>query len=336
MSTYFRLQGSINSVQGQALDGVDVYVCTQPASTGSIPPSPLATIYADSIGTALANPVVSDGNGNWFFYADPALYTIVVYDPAQRIETTVFADQAVVTPGGGSVNSVGLTMPAEFTVAGSPVSTSGTLAVSKAAVNANLVAAGPASGSAAAWTFRALVAGDFPAGVGTVSSVGLAVSASGLITASWTGTNPITSTGTATLNLALANQAAGAFYAGPASGGSGPVTARAIVGSDIAGLTTVAFSATPVFDASTFAMPTFAITLTGNVTSSTLINGTPGQIATFVITQDATGSRSFAYPTTVLGESNVDPNASAVTVQSFVCITSSVWRATGPGSTNAT
>lgn len=39
---------------------------------------------------------------------------------------------ATLPPGGGSVTSVGLSMPAAFTVVGSPVTTSGTLAVSAA------------------------------------------------------------------------------------------------------------------------------------------------------------------------------------------------------------
>lgn len=62
--------------------------------------------------------------------------------------------------GTGTVTSVGLTMPAEFAVAGSPVTTSGTLAVTSANENANTVWAGPTSGAAAAPTFRALVIGD--------------------------------------------------------------------------------------------------------------------------------------------------------------------------------
>ena len=62
-----------------------------------------------------------------------------------------------------SVSSVGLTMPGEFSVSGSPVTTSGTLAVSKANQSANQVYAGPASGGAGAPGFRALVLGDLPA-----------------------------------------------------------------------------------------------------------------------------------------------------------------------------
>jgi hypothetical protein len=70
---------------------------------------------------------------------------------------------------GGTVTSVALTVPAELSVSGSPVTTSGTLAVTKATQTANTVWAGPTSGSAAQPTFRALVAADIPSGVGAVA-----------------------------------------------------------------------------------------------------------------------------------------------------------------------
>jgi hypothetical protein len=65
---------------------------------------------------------------------------------------------------GGGVTSVALSMPSEFSVSGSPITGVGTLTVTKANENANLVFAGPASGAAAQPTFRALVAADLPAG----------------------------------------------------------------------------------------------------------------------------------------------------------------------------
>lgn len=68
--------------------------------------------------------------------------------------------------GTGTVTSVALSVPAELSVSGSPVTTAGTLAVTKATQSANQVWAGPTSGSAAQPAFRALVAADIPAGVG--------------------------------------------------------------------------------------------------------------------------------------------------------------------------
>ena len=64
--------------------------------------------------------------------------------------------------GTGTVTSVGLTLPGFITVAGSPVTSSGTLAGSLATQEANTHLAGPATGSAAAPTFRAVVAADLP------------------------------------------------------------------------------------------------------------------------------------------------------------------------------
>lgn len=64
--------------------------------------------------------------------------------------------------GGGAVTSVGLSAPSEFSVSGSPITTSGTLTISKSNQSANTVYAGPASGSAAAPAFRSLVPTDIP------------------------------------------------------------------------------------------------------------------------------------------------------------------------------
>jgi hypothetical protein len=64
--------------------------------------------------------------------------------------------------GTGTVTSVGLAMPSIFSVSGSPVTGSGTLSAALANQNANLFMAGPASGNAAAPTFRALVGADLP------------------------------------------------------------------------------------------------------------------------------------------------------------------------------
>jgi hypothetical protein len=65
--------------------------------------------------------------------------------------------------GSGTVTSVSLSAPSLFTVSGSPVTTSGTLALSLAPEADNTVFAGPATGAAAPPTFRALVLSDLPA-----------------------------------------------------------------------------------------------------------------------------------------------------------------------------
>jgi len=63
---------------------------------------------------------------------------------------------------GGTVTSVSLTAPSILSVAGSPITTSGTLALTLATQSANLIWAGPTAGGAATPTFRSLVAADLP------------------------------------------------------------------------------------------------------------------------------------------------------------------------------
>jgi hypothetical protein len=64
--------------------------------------------------------------------------------------------------GGGSVTSVGLNLPADFNVTGSPVTTSGTLSATYANQAANTFFSGPSTGSPTIPTWRALVAADVP------------------------------------------------------------------------------------------------------------------------------------------------------------------------------
>lgn len=86
--------------------------------------------------------------------------------PASGGGTTTFlrADGTFATPAGGSgtVTSVGLSAPSEISVSGSPITTSGTLALTWANQTANKVFAGPTTGSPAAPSFRAIVADDLP------------------------------------------------------------------------------------------------------------------------------------------------------------------------------
>jgi hypothetical protein len=64
--------------------------------------------------------------------------------------------------GSGTVTSVGVTFPSIFSAAGSPITTSGTIAASLATQSAKTFFGGPTSGSAAVPTFRSLAIGDLP------------------------------------------------------------------------------------------------------------------------------------------------------------------------------
>lgn len=79
--------------------------------------------------------------------------------------------------GAGTVTSIGMSVPAEFSVSPASLTSSGTFTISKVSQTANQVYAGPTSGASAAPTFRTLVSDDIPNGIaatkvgdGTVSN----------------------------------------------------------------------------------------------------------------------------------------------------------------------
>jgi hypothetical protein len=78
----------------------------------------------------------------------------------------------------------------------------------------------------------------------------------------------------------------------------------------------VSFSATPTFDASL--ANTFKMTLTGNVTSSALSSAKTGQIVSWLICQDSTGSRTFVWPSNVKGGGAISSGANTCSAQQFL------------------
>ncbi len=86
-------------------------------------------------------------------------------------------------------------------------------------------------------------------------------------------------------------------------------------GRSVSGYEEISFSATPVFVAEQNAI--FKITLTGNVTSSTITNPSLGQYLRFVICQDATGSRTFAWPASFVDAPTVHTTANACQLYIF-------------------
>lgn len=180
--------------------------------------------------SVLPNPLSTDGNGYYFAYTAPGLYTLQIYsDVMPEID---YPDQPVGTVAGGSVLSVGLTMPADFVVGGSPVTTTGVLAVTWTTQSANKFLSGPASGSAATPTWRNLVTADLPAGVGSVTSVGFTLTVPAFLTAAVTG-SPVTASGTLAATLTLATQSANFVFAGPTSGSAAAPVFRLLVVADI-------------------------------------------------------------------------------------------------------
>ena len=97
------------------------------------------------------------------------------------------------------------------------------------------------------------------------------------------------------------------------------------------GVNSLAFSATPTFDAELG--NTQKITLTGNVTSSSLSNATAGEKLDFEICQDGAGSHTFVWPTNVKGGMTIGSTASKCSAQSFIFDGTNAY-ALGPGSSN--
>lgn len=97
----------------------------------------------------------------------------------------------------------------------------------------------------------------------------------------------------------------------------------------VIGTTAVTFSSTPTFDSSTASY--FSITLTGNVTSSTISNASDGRIIYFNICQDATGGRTFTWPASVLNAPTIGSGVSVCTSVSYI-YDGTNWRELAPSS----
>jgi hypothetical protein len=97
------------------------------------------------------------------------------------------------------------------------------------------------------------------------------------------------------------------------------------------GINGTTFSAAPTFDLSK-GDPT--ITLTGNVTSSTLTNLVKGARIAFQICQDATGNHTFVWPSNVRGAMTIGATAGKCSVQMFESFDGATLTALGPGVTN--
>ena len=91
----------------------------------------------------------------------------------------------------------------------------------------------------------------------------------------------------------------------------------------LGGFSSVAYSATPSFDAGPAS--SFKMTLTGGVTSSTLANAAAGQILSFVLCQDGAGNHDFAWPSNMKGGMAVGLEAGKCSAQIFVYDGTQAW-----------
>lgn len=114
------------NTRGVPLAGARVRVCAMPAS--GKPCAPLALIYSDAAMTqALANPTVSDGMGNYFFYAAPGQYEVEISGPGittKQIPNVILpSDPSAPTFNSlsttGGINAFTLNLSGNLTVNGS-------------------------------------------------------------------------------------------------------------------------------------------------------------------------------------------------------------------------
>lgn len=162
----------------------------------------LITIALGDSGEPFPNSFLRNPNGQDIPLFPEQLEQALGYVPAQS--------------GGGSsgtVTSVGLTLPSIFAVAGSPITSSGTFAVSLTSQTAGQVFAAPA-GANGVPSFRAIAATDLPVATASVVGVvkpgtGLAVAGDGTLNV--TTTVPTAANPTASAGLTAVNGTATTF-----------------------------------------------------------------------------------------------------------------------------
>lgn len=95
-----RRDDTVTNTLGNAISGAKVYYLLQPANVPAL--TPLASVYSDTVGTAAANPQITDGYGHAVAYLTAGvLYTIVYMYPNGA--EVVYPDQ-LVGGGGGTVS----------------------------------------------------------------------------------------------------------------------------------------------------------------------------------------------------------------------------------------
>lgn len=207
--------------------------------------------------------------------------------------------------GTGTVTNVAMTVPSILSVSGSPITNTGTFAVTLANQNANLVFAGPGSGAAAAPTFRSLVNLDFPSG--------FVVAGTGLTGGSLAGG------GTVAIDKATSSD----YYVG---------TSNKVVTTDIIypSETTTTYGTTTTFNFQTFINT--IVTLTGNITTMSLANVIAGKSGTIRFQQSGAGSFTTVWNSILKFPGGVTPSlttgsTTAIDVLTYNCVTATYCQA---------
>lgn len=204
---------------------------------------------------------------------------------AGMVLTTNGTDTSWTSTAAGSVTSVAMTVPSILSVTGSPITSSGVLALSLANQTGNTVFASPSTGASGTPTFRSLVSDDLP-------------------------TVPITKGGTgqttanAALNALLPSQAlnAGKYLQTDGTNTSwatsGTVTSVAATGANGIGVTSSPITSSGILAFSLGAITPTSVAASGTVTGSNLTGTNTGD-QTITLTGDVTGSGTGSFATTI-------------------------------------
>ena len=288
-----RWYGVVQDQTGRPIQGASVSVY----ASGTI--TPLVTIYA-ATGSRTApvtqtNPMTTDANGEYAFAAADGNYDIVITGgsiASKTLSNVIFVDELTTfpSPSLGTVTSVGLSLPAMFTVTGSPITGLGTLGATLASQTANYVFAAPA-GSAGAPTFRALVTGDLPA-AGTAGTYGSATQVPQFTTDAKGRVTAVTPVTIAPLFSSVASKPTTLAGYGITDGAS-LTTAQQYTAQQNVTMVTLTYAATVNTNCNLGNV--FYLAATGNFTLADPTNPGSGGCYVWFIKQDAAGSRLITF-----------------------------------------
>jgi hypothetical protein len=220
---------------------------------------------ADNLNGGAANRIAYQSATNTTSFIDAPLFTGTLL----KWNGTGFEWGTV--SGVGTVTSVGLAMPSQFAVTGTPVTEAGVLTAAWNAQAANSVLSGPTTGASAAPTFRALVNDDLPS-----TLTGKTISGSA---------NTLNNIG----NTSLVNSSITINGTAVSLGGSTSITPASIGAVSSVSGTSNEVTAATVGTAVTVSLPS-ALTFTGK----TVTNGTYANPAiTGAVKLTATGASSY-------------------------------------------